>query len=61
MMPRLLFFLSLGLVSVSHAATLVGQQVQPGGRIEIRFPVSKYFQDVAAQAGNPRPETAGRG
>ena len=57
MMPRLLFFMSLGLVSVSHAATLVGQQVQPGGRIEIRFPVSKYFQDIAAQAGNPRPET----
>jgi len=43
--------------SHSSAATLAGQQVQPGGKIEIRFPVSKYFQDIAAQAGNPRPET----
>jgi hypothetical protein len=39
------------------AATLAGQQVTPGGKIEIRFPVSKYFQDIASQAGNPRPET----
>jgi hypothetical protein len=41
----------------SEAATLAGQQVQPGGKIEIRFPVSKYFQALAAQDGNPRPET----
>lgn len=56
---RLLSFslLSLALIQSSHAATLVGQQVVPGGKIEIRFPVSKYFQDIAAQAGNPRPET----
>jgi hypothetical protein len=56
---RLVIFglLLLALVSVGRAATLAGQQVQPGGKIEIRFPVSKYFQDVAAQAGNPRPET----
>jgi len=47
----------LFLADVSHGATLAGQQVQPGGKIEIRFPVSKYFQDIAAQAGNPRPET----
>ena len=25
--------------------------------MEIRFPVAKSFQDIAAQAGNPRPET----
>jgi hypothetical protein len=25
--------------------------------VEIRFPVAKSFQDVAAQGGNPRPET----
>jgi hypothetical protein len=49
--------LSLLLSDVGHAATLVGQQVTPGGKIEIRFPVSKYFQDIASQAGNPRPET----
>jgi hypothetical protein len=49
--------LSLLLAHNSRAATLLGQQVQPGGKIEIRFPVSKYFQDIASQAGNPRPET----
>jgi hypothetical protein len=49
--------LLLTLAGGTDAATLAGQQVQPGGKIEIRFPVSKYFQDVAAQAGNPRPET----
>jgi hypothetical protein len=56
---RLVIFglLSLVLVSATHAATLAGQQVQPGGKIEIRFPVSKYFQGIASQAGNPRPET----
>src|SRR5436190_3966271 len=60
-MPRVLL---LGLLlsgawhaSVADAATLAGQQVKPGGKIEIQFPVSKYFQDVASQAGNPRPET----
>jgi hypothetical protein len=50
-----LLWLFLG--TTSYAATVAGQQVQPGGKIEIRFPISKYFQDVAAQAGNPRPET----
>ena len=50
-------FLSLLLIASGHAATLAGQQVPPGGKIEIRFPVSKYFQDIAAQGGNPRPDT----
>ncbi|HYJ05929.1 MAG TPA: hypothetical protein VEX43_12405 [Chthoniobacterales bacterium] len=50
-------FLSLVAVASSWAATLAGQQAQPGGKIEIRFPVSKYFQDIASQGGNPRPET----
>jgi hypothetical protein len=48
--------LVLALGTASHAATLAGQPVQPGGKIEIRFPVSKYFQDIAADGGNPRPE-----
>lgn len=39
------------------AATLAGQPVQGGKKVEIRFPVSKYFQEVAAQGGNPRVET----
>jgi len=50
-------FLSLVAVASSSAATLAGQQAQPGGKIEIRFPVSKYFQDIASQGGNPRPDT----
>ena len=49
--------LSLALTSPGHAATLAGQQVVPGGKIEIRFPVSQYFQNIASQAGNPRPDT----
>src|SRR5438270_13537435 len=52
-----LCLLSVLVADMSCAATLAGQQVQAGGKIEIRFPVSKYFQDIAAQAGNPRPET----
>jgi hypothetical protein len=53
----ILGLLALVVTQKNHAATLAGQQVVPGGKIEIRFPVSKYFQDIAAQAGNPRPET----
>lgn len=45
------------IASHASAATLAGQQVQPGGKIEISFPVSNYFQNIAAEAGNPRPET----
>jgi hypothetical protein len=41
----------------TEAATLAGQQVQGGKMVEIHFPVSKYFQGVAAQGGNPRVET----
>jgi hypothetical protein len=40
-----------------EAATLAGQQVQGGKMAEIHFPVPKYFQDIAAQSGNPRVET----
>jgi len=57
MRSLLLGLLGLALTGSASAATLAGQQVQPGGKIEIRFPVSKYFQDIAAQAGNPRPES----
>jgi hypothetical protein len=48
----------LGLGS-ADAATLAGQVVRPGGTLDIRFPVDKSFQDVAAEGGNPRP-TQGR-
>lgn len=40
-----------------EGATIAGQQAQGGKTVEIRFPVSKYFQDVAAEGGNPRAET----
>jgi hypothetical protein len=57
MRSSILGLICFALSASADAATLAGQQVHPGGRIEIRFPVSKYFQDIAAQAGNPRPET----
>ena len=44
-------------VVACQGATLIGQPVQGGATVEIRFPVAKSFQDNAAQAGNPRPET----
>lgn len=55
-------FLALFLIgsigaSGSSAVTLAGQAVQGGRTVEIRFPVAKYYQDVAAQGGNPRVET----
>ncbi|PYK41120.1 MAG: hypothetical protein DME60_05080 [Verrucomicrobia bacterium] len=43
-------------VIATQAATLAGQPVQGGATVEIRFPVAKSFQDIAAQGGNPRPE-----
>src|SRR5437016_9705259 len=60
--PRIGFLLiasgfQLALAAMGGAATLAGQQVKTGPLIEIQFPVSKYFQDMAAQGGNPRPQT----
>lgn len=49
-----LLFLLFSLPALSDGATLAGQQIQGGGKVEIRFPVSKYYQDFAAQGGNPR-------
>jgi hypothetical protein len=43
-------------VIACQGATLVGEPVQGGATVEIRFPVAKSFQDIAVQAGNPRPE-----
>jgi hypothetical protein len=45
------------LLHSSEGATLAGQPVSGGGTVEIRFPVAKYFQDIAAEGGNPRVET----
>ena len=43
-------------VPSGQCATLAGKPVQGGATVEIQFPVAKYFQDVAAQNGNPRVE-----
>jgi hypothetical protein len=52
----LILFLLL-LPRVSDGATLAGKPVQGGGMVEIRFPVAKSLQDLAAEGGNPRVET----
>jgi hypothetical protein len=44
------------LVVATEGAILAGQPVRGGATLEIHFPVAKSFQDIAAQAGNPRPE-----
>jgi hypothetical protein len=56
---RLLIAALLGLIlcEAGHAASLAGQNIQPGGKIEIRFAVPSYFQNIAADGGNPRPDT----
>jgi len=43
-------------VRSSNAAKLAGQDVPAGGKCEIRVPI-KYYQDYAAEGGNPRPST----
>jgi len=39
------------------AATLLGQEVRGGETLDFQFPVNSYFQESAAQSGNPRPTT----
>jgi len=36
---------------------LRGKNVSPGGALDLQFPLSDYFQQYAAQGGNPRPTT----
>jgi hypothetical protein len=48
---------SILLAASSWAATIAGKEAKPGPLVEIQFPVSRYFQDMAAQGGNPRPAT----
>jgi hypothetical protein len=56
--PRIALLLaSLSLPLAATAATIAGKEAKPGPLVEIQFPVSKYFQDMAAQGGNPRPAT----
>src|SRR2546428_1622662 len=39
------------------AATLEGHQVQGGATLDFQFPINSYFQESAAQGGNPKPTT----
>src|SRR6266404_3689079 len=50
---------SLFLTANAGAATIAGKEAKIGSMVEIQFPVSTYFQNIAAQGGNPRP-TMGR-
>jgi hypothetical protein len=38
-------------------ATLEGKEAQPGGTLDLQFPLNNYFQEYAAQGGNSRPTT----
>ena len=53
MLPLLL----LGFAASAHAATIAGKEAKPGPLVEIQFPVSTFFQNMAADGGNPRPQT----
>jgi hypothetical protein len=44
-------------IGVLKAATLAGRAAKAGETLDLNFPVPKYFQDYAAQGGNPRPDT----
>ena len=48
---------SLFFFAITNAATLAGHQVPSGGTLDLQFSVNKFFQDYAAQGGNPRPAT----
>jgi hypothetical protein len=43
--------------TASSSATLTGQTVRPGATLDVRFPISQYFQDYAASGGNQRLTT----
>ena len=44
-------------IGVLKAATLAGRAANAGETLDLNFPVPKYFQDYAAQGGNPHPTT----
>src|SRR5947207_12723709 len=65
MIQRFVGFAILGaLLAINHfflsssvAATLAGHQVQGGATLDLQFPINNYFQESAAQGGNPKPTT----
>lgn len=40
-----------------EAASLAGHQIPSSGTLDFQFPLTDYFQEYAAQGGNPRPAT----
>src|SRR3954464_11492377 len=56
-MKKMLPLLVVCLAAASHAATIAGKEAKPGPLVEIQFPVSTFFQSMAADGGNPRPQT----
>jgi hypothetical protein len=52
-----LFVINQLFIASAVAATLAGHQIQSGGTLDLQFPINRYFQETAAQGGNPRPTT----
>ncbi len=44
-------------VASALAAMLQGHQIQGEATLDLQFPINSYFQESAAQGGNPRPTT----
>ena len=47
--------LLVGFSAPVSAVTLLGHELVPGRTAQIEFPVDAYFQNYAAQGGNPKP------
>src|SRR3982751_4761854 len=45
------------LVPAAQAGSIAGQAIVEGRQMDIRFAVPSYFQEYAAQGGNPKPAT----
>lgn len=43
------------LAATVNSATLAGKEARPGGALDLEFALNNYFQEYAAQGGNPRP------
>lgn len=58
MMRAAILFIALSLVpSGLRAATIAGQTIRPGERMNIEFPLAQEIQEIVARSGNPRVAT----
>lgn len=58
MMRASILGIALFLASVgTDAATISGQAIHPGERVNIEFPLAKEVQEIASRGGNPRVTT----